>query len=198
MQSIDFENIKDWKNIDSNEEVLWAKSEQYKVTEAKMLEIDNWKKHNVYTEVPNDGERHITVRWVITEKVKEGVTVVKARLVARGFEEQEMEVIRKDSPTCCRENLRIILTIISSKSWKVNTLDIKSAFLQGKQIDREVYIKPPVEAGTENLWKLQKTVYGLCDAPRAWYLSIKEEIVKTGCKKSKFDDAIFFFFWMSG
>ena len=42
----------------------------------------------------------------------------------------------------------------------------KTAFLQGGEIEREVYITPPKEAGVDpgSVWKLKKTIYGLQDA----------------------------------
>ena len=118
----------------------------------------------------------------------------KARLVARGFEESNLIDIRKDSPTCCKENFRLLQAIAVTNKWKVHSLDIKSAFLQGNEIDCEVYLKPPSEAGMNSLWKLNISVYGLCDAPRAWYLSLKSVLEKGGAKKSKFDDAVFFLY----
>ena len=59
-----------------------------------------------------------------------------------------------------------------------------------------MFLKPPKEAQTDKIWKLNITVYGLCDAPRAWYLSVKEELAKTGGIKCKYDDAIFY--WYQG
>ena len=85
----------------------------------------------------------------------------KARLVVRGFEESNLIDIRKDSTTCCKENFRLLLAIVVTNKWKVHSLDIKSAFLQGKNIDRELYLKPPSEAGIKNLCKLNISVYGL-------------------------------------
>lgn len=41
----------------------------------------------------------MSVRWIITEKVKEGRMYIKARVVGRGFEENTSE-LKKDSPTC--------------------------------------------------------------------------------------------------
>ena len=35
-------------------------------------------------------------------------------------------------------------------------------------------------------------MYGLCDAPRAWYLGVKEVLEGAVEKKSKFDDAMFY------
>ena len=64
--------------------------------------------------------------------------------------------------------------------------------MQGKPIERDVFIKPPKEANTNKLWKLNTTVYGLCDAPREWYLSVKKELLATGCLKRRYDDALFY------
>ena len=41
------------------------------------------------------------------------------------------------------------------------------------------------------LWKLHKTVYGLSDAARAWYLRVKEELNLLGAITSKYDSAMF-------
>ena len=144
------------------------------VLEAKSIELQNWKDHKVYEEVENEGQSTISVRWVVTKKKKaDGNVIFIARLVARGFEELEKNEFRKDSPTCCKENFRLILAVVSNNGWKISSLDIKSAFLQGQAINRDVFLKPPKEAGTKKLWKLWITIYGLCDAPRAWcYYSI--------------------------
>ena len=100
--------------------------------------------------------------------------------------------MRKDSPTCGRENLKLLFALTSSCNWRINTLDIKSAFLKGKSIERDVFIKQLKEANTNKLWKLKATVYGLCHAPREWYLSVKKELLATGCVKSRYDHAIFY------
>ena len=97
--------------------------------------------------------------------------------------------MRKDSPTCGRENLKLLFALTSSCNWRINTLDIKSAFLKGKSIERDVFIKQLKEANTNKLWKLKATVYGLCHAPREWYLSVKKELLATGCVKSRYDNA---------
>ena len=65
----------------------------------------------------------------------------KARLVARGFEEDNLSNIRKDSPTCCKDNFRLTLSIIISNKWIINSVDVTLAFLQGKGIDRDIYLK---------------------------------------------------------
>ena len=51
-------------------------------TEAKMAELGNWKKQNVYREEEDMGQSCISVRWVLSQKVKNGQNITKARLFA--------------------------------------------------------------------------------------------------------------------
>ena len=80
MKNVDFENISSWKNL--HEEILLCERELFEVTEAKLDELENWKKNKVYTEVDHEGQEIISVRRVLSEKTQEGVSKVKARLVA--------------------------------------------------------------------------------------------------------------------
>ena len=161
--------------------------------EAKLREIESWKKNAVFEEVDNTGQQCVSVRWVITPKIIDGLVKVKARLVARGFEETSN--FRTDSPTCLRESVRVVLFVIASHKWVLHSLDYKTAFLQGKAIDRDVYLRPPSEFRNKNkIWKLRKTVYGLADAPRVWFLRLREEILRLGAKESSLDNGVFYWF----
>ena len=105
--------------------------------------------------------------------LKEG-TRVRARLVARGFE--ELEEVAADAPTVDKCNLRLALTIIAAQGWEVETSDVKSAFLQGKKLDRLVTVKPPKEANLPKgkLWQLEVALYGLNDASLQFFFKCKE------------------------
>ncbi len=191
LKSLNVEQLSDMQIVEDLV-LLSCNESDVEVKQAMALEIENWKNHNVFTEVEDEGQTAVSSRWVITEKYKEGVKCVKARLVARGFEEADIGEIRKDSPTCGKESLRLCLTLFASMNWKINSLDIKAAFLQGNPIEREVYIMPPKEVQTNKLWKLNKTVYGLADASRTWYLRVRQELTTLGIKVSKYDEAVFF------
>ena len=104
----------------------------------------------------------------------------------RGFEEFH-DNIEVEAPTAGKSTLRLVLAISANMSWDVfQTMDIKSAYLQGRKIERSVYIIPPKEVSLEGkLWKLRKTCYGLVDAAREWYFSLKTEIIKTPNHKFK-------------
>ena len=72
-------------------------------------------------------------------------------------------------------------------------MDVKSAFLQGDQISRDIFINPPSEASVLNgvLWKLRKVVYGLNDASRNWFFTVRKELLSSHCIQSTIDKAIF-------
>ena len=90
--------IKSWK--------IW-------ITEAKLKEIENYKNNKVYQELDDENQNKRSINWVITEKVTDGVLTPKSKLVAPGFENWGINVVKKDSPTSGRENLRILFSIIS-------------------------------------------------------------------------------------
>ena len=164
---------------------------QPEVVKAKQQELQNWSKFEVYTEVADRGQNTLSTRWVVTEKtLPGGQKGVKARLVVRGFEEEEK--VQSDSPTASKSTLRMVMAVIASEKWKCESIDIKAAFLQGKKIEREVYLHPPAEVKEDGIiWRLDKAAYGLGDASRNWYFSVRDELVRLGCKQSELDKALF-------
>ena len=81
------------------------------IIKAKENELDKLAQFETYEEVFNYGQITLLTRWVITNK--DGNT--KARLVGRGFEEQDLE-IRKDSPTVGKGAMRMFLSIVAMDS----------------------------------------------------------------------------------
>ena len=161
------------------------------VYDAKIKEIESWKENEVYVEEIEDGQTLLSVRWVVTEKVKNDKTVTKARLVVRGFEEMFQD--RTDSPTCSKDSLRLSLWIMSHMKWKCQSIDVRSAFLQGQEIERNVFVRPPPEFDEGRVWRLQKSVYGLNDAARAWYQTLKMKLLDLNVDMNSLDQAFFHF-----
>ena len=83
------------------------------------------------------------------------------------------------------------MAIASSKGWNCHTVDVKSAYLQGDRIERTLYLKPPKEYNDGQIWKLKKTVYGLCDAARAWYMKTKNELTSLSVMVCPLDNSLF-------
>ena len=121
----------------------------------------------------------------------DGKRVVKARLVARGFEEDSKQ-LRTDSPTCSRQAMRMIYFVSATMGWILKYLDFTSAFLQGGQIDRKIFLRPPRDVcSRKEVWSLKKCIYGLNDAPRSWYVKVKDSLISLGGSQSIYDSALF-------
>ena len=155
---------------------------------AKENELEKLREFDTYEEVPNNGQDPISTTWVLTEKEGD----IRARLTARGFEEERN--IRTDSPTVQSTSMRFLLMMGATKQWPVSTIDIKSAFLQGKELERDVFVKPPKEANAKNtLWKLKKCLYGLNDASKNWYDEMDSRFEKLNFQKSCQDPALYIY-----
>ena len=204
-QSVDLSQVDDLRVSGTSSNISDVQEENVMVLEdismdnAKTAELDSWKQNEVYKEVEDKGQKCISTRWVCTLKqTKDGIRP-KARLVARGFEEINNKQIPKDSPTCGKESLRLIIAIIAHNRWRPRSMDIKTAFLQGQKIQRDIFIRPPKEAGCSGkVWHLQKCVYGLGDASLYWYNKVKSVMVQFGAKTSQVDPAVYYWVNDSG
>ena len=128
--SVDWKQVTEWKDS-TIEKVLFLNltDELHQdVMDAKVKELENLEEHNVFERILDEGQSTISTKWVITEKFKDSNRKLKARLVARGFEEQS-EGLKTDSPTCSKLSLRLVLTIASCMKWELCSLDITSSFL---------------------------------------------------------------------
>ena len=188
----DMRDYRDFRKIPEEEEVFLGNFEDSQVLESKLKEIESWVSNGVFERVKNVGQKTVSTRWIITEKMKNGNKICKARLVARGFEEKGGD-LTTEAPTCAAETLKICVAKIVERNWKIHSLDIKTAYLQGDEMKRVVYLKPPVEAKEGKVvWKLRKTVYGLKDAARAWYDSATGVIEKLGGRRCRMDPSLFY------
>ena len=81
------------------------------------------------------------------------------------------------------------------KKRRPGTFDCKTAFLTGKEHDREIYCRPPKEGlpgvAEGSLLKLVKGAYGLREAPRLWYLKAREVLLEAGFEELQTAKACF-------
>ena len=191
---IDLQKTHSWEYLPVEKvNVVTIPNEQHDGPEcvnAKQKELAASREFDVYEEVPDEGQFRISTTWVMTKKMMNGEYGVKARLVARGFEETQH--IISDSPTCTQDAFRLFLCIAAKMNWLLECTDIKSAFLQGKELTREVFVQPPKEAQVRNkLWRLKKGMYGLQDASRMWFLNVSEVLQRLGCKQVGLDQSVY-------
>ena len=80
-----------------------------------------------------------------------------------------------------------------SKIWCVFQLDVKSAFLHGELVE-EMYIDQPAgyhKGGSEMVYRLKKALYGLRQAPRAWYSKIESYFCAEKFEKCTYEPTLF-------
>ncbi|GJU37480.1 putative ribonuclease H-like domain-containing protein [Tanacetum coccineum] len=123
----------------------------------------------------SNGKRAIGTKWVYRNKKDERGIVIKnkARLVAQGYTQEEgIDYNEVFAPVARIEAIRLFLAYSSFKDFMVYQMDVKSAFLYGK-IEEEVYVCQPPGFEDPNfldrVYKVEKALYGLHQAPRAWY-----------------------------
>ncbi len=122
-----------------------------------------------------------------------GKRSVKSRLCVRGKEEK-IKIGHTFAPTVSRDILFSCLTIMISKRWKIQSMDVEKAFLQSGAIDRNVFVRPPNEAGLDNqkIWQINAAAYSLTDAARKWYLKLKETLLDCGLRVCEVEPAVFY------
>nr|GEU31177.1 putative ribonuclease H-like domain-containing protein [Tanacetum cinerariifolium] len=120
------------------------------------------------------GKRAIGTKWVFkNKKDKRGIVVRnKARLVAQGYtQEEEIDYEEVFAPVARIEAIRFILAYASFMGFMVYQMDVKSAFLYGT-IEEEA-------------------LYGLHQAPRAWYETLANYLLENGFQRGKIDQTLF-------
>ncbi|WVZ76644.1 hypothetical protein U9M48_024600 [Paspalum notatum var. saurae] len=161
-------------------------------------ELENFERNHVWDLVePAQNYRPIGTKWVFKNKQGEDGMVVrnKARLVAQGFCQKEgIDYEETFAPVARLEAIRILLAFAASKGFKLQQMDVKSAFLNGF-IEEEVYVRQPL--GFESarfpdlVYKLRKALYGLKQAPKAWYARLKSFLLKSGFVMGLVDKTLF-------
>ncbi|GJW50890.1 putative ribonuclease H-like domain-containing protein [Tanacetum coccineum] len=143
------------------------------------------------------GKKAIGTKWVYRNKKDERGVVVrnKARLVAQGHRQEEgIDYDEVFAPVARLEAIRIFLAFASYKGLIVYQMDVKSAFLYGK-IDEEVYVSQPPgfqdPKSPQKVYKVVKALYGLHQAPRAWYATLSTFLLKNGYRRGTIDKTLF-------
>ncbi|GKD29619.1 retrovirus-related pol polyprotein from transposon TNT 1-94 [Tanacetum coccineum] len=188
------------KNLEDHEEpkkVIHALKDPSWI-EAMQDELLQFKLQKVWTlvDLPN-GKRAIGTTWVYRNKKDERSIVIKnkAMLVAQGYTQEEgIDYDEVFSPITRIEAIRLFLAYASFKDFVVYQMDVKSAFLYGK-IEEEVYVcQPP---GFEDpdfpdrVYKVEKALYGLHQALRAWYETLSTYLLDNGFQRGKIDKTLF-------
>ncbi|GKB18589.1 putative ribonuclease H-like domain-containing protein, partial [Tanacetum coccineum] len=130
------------------------------------------------------------------KKDESGIVVRnKARLVAQGYTQEEGINYDEVFALVARiEAIRLFLAYASFMRFIVYQMDVKSAFLYGT-IEEEVYVCQPHSFEDlqfpDKVYKVEKALYGLHQALKAWYETLSTYLLETGFRRGTIDKTLF-------
>ncbi|GKD06977.1 putative ribonuclease H-like domain-containing protein [Tanacetum coccineum] len=156
-------------NMPNLEEIVYSNDDEGVGAKADMTNLDTHILVCTLMDLPY-GKRAIGTKWVYRNKKDERGIVIrnKARLVAQGYTQEE--------------------------GIDYDEMDVKSAFLYGK-IEEEVYVYQPLgfedPEFLDKVYKVEKVLYGLHQALRAWYETLSTYLLDNGFQRGQIDKTLF-------
>lgn len=116
-------------------------------------------------------------------------------MVAKDYsKKQGIDFTEVFAPVARMDTVRMIVALAAGRGWDIFQLDVKSAFLHG-ELNEDVYIEQPlgyVQKGNEHkIYKLHKALYGLRQAPRAWFSRIESHFLNEGFERCPNEQTLF-------
>jgi hypothetical protein len=176
--------------IEGNNTVKWI--------DAMNDELKSMDQNKVWdiVELP-EGYKTIGCKWVFKTKCdsKGNIERYKARLVAKEFTQKGgIDYNETFSPISKKDSLRIIMALVAHYDLELHQMDVKTAFLNGS-LEEEVYMDQPegfsLKGKEHMVCKLNKSIYGLKQASRQWYLKFNDTITSFGSKENTVDRCIY-------
>jgi hypothetical protein len=93
-----------------------------------------------------------------------------------------------------KDSLRIIMALVAHYDLDLHQMDVKTAFLN-ESLEEEVYMDQPegfsIERKEQLACKLKKSIYGLKQSSRQWYIKFNDTITSSGFKENTVDRCIY-------
>ena len=159
-----------------------------------LMENDVW----LLSELPK-GHSAVGGKWHFCMKFGADGEVLryKARYVAKGFtQKMGRDYHETFSPTVRLSTIRCVIAYAAQLGCDVQQMDIKTAFLNAP-IEENIYVRQPEgfekydDKGNVLFCKLKKSLYGLKQAGRNWYLTMSGYLLDLGFIASKNDHCLF-------
>ena len=144
-----------------------------------------------------EGCKRVGCKWVFKTKHDSygNIERHKGRLVAKGYTQKDgIDCKETFSPVSKKDSFRIIMALVAHYDLELHQMDVKTAFLNGN-LEEEVYMDQPegfsVKEKEDMVCKLKRSIYGLKQASRQWYLKFNDTITSFGFKENIVDRCIY-------
>jgi hypothetical protein len=165
--------------------------------EAMNKELKNLREKQTWQEVPTPANRKkIGAKWVLKIKRDAEGNIVKheARLVAKGYSQVPgVDFEETYAPVGRTTSLRILLKIAATQDLEILQADVEGAYLNGN-LDVDIYMEYPEgvkpKKGCDGLL-LKKSLYGLKQSGRTWWIEMGTKLAKLGFKRLESDGGLY-------
>ncbi|KAH9670611.1 hypothetical protein KPL70_017043 [Citrus sinensis] len=156
-------------------------------------------KNHTWDLIPKLAKKKVVgCKWIY--KIKEGIPGVeplryKVRLVAKGFTQKEgIDFNEVFSPVVRHSSLRILLALVAVNDMHLEQMDVKTAFLHSEFEEMIVMAQPrgyedPAKA--DYVCHLRKSLYGLKQSPRQWYLRFDKFMAENSFQRCSYDCCVY-------
>ncbi|CAK0891172.1 unnamed protein product [Prorocentrum cordatum] len=146
----------------------------------------------------------IPMRWVDADK-NDGKydeagaplpLLAKSRLVVVGFRDRLLGMFRRDAPAASRLAEALLLTLAAAMGMILSLGDVKNAYFNGQNLQREVYLEQPRGGlpglAPGQLLRARKAIYGFAEAARLFWLALRDALLSDGWLQSRLEPALFY------
>ena len=138
----------------------------------------------------------MNMRWLLTWKYDEKYAAVggrkaKARAVILGSQDPNYSVREVSAPTPTRGGRQLFFQYCSWKKFAIQKGDVSGAFLQGDDLQEDMWCQPLPEIchelgmAEDTPMLMRKAAYGLVQAPLHWYGSVCAFLSSLGYRRLK-------------
>ncbi|KAG9509473.1 hypothetical protein GZH46_02007, partial [Fragariocoptes setiger] len=172
-----------------------SRDDKNKLQDAMLAELDSLHRNQVWTLVDRPKNANVvTNKWVLKIKRRPDGSIdrYKARLVARGFSQQEgVDYHETFAPAAHMTSVRLLFAYAAAKQLVWEQFDVKTAFLHG-DLEEEVFMEQPegFVVDENKVCKLKRSLYGLKQAPRMWNIKFRSFLTQLKLIQSKYDNPL--------
>lgn len=193
-EELEYQEPRDYREaINSPEKEKWIAAMQE--------EIDSLLKNGTWVLVDKPRlQKLVGCKWIFKRKIEvteAGEQVrYKARLVAKGFTQKEgIDFNEVFSPVVKHTSIRILLSMVNQFDMELQQLDVKTAFLNG-DLEETIFMAQPecfeLPETRDKVYLLKRSLYGLKQSPRQWYLKFDEYMLSLNYSRSQYDSCVYF------